>query len=380
VLINFCPSVAFVGKEGDIGAEDGWESKGPGLMSDGNLQVVDKRRPTMTDVATLAGVSQTTVSIVLNGIAEARVSDETIARVRKAAKSLNYVHAVRRVSSAERKETSIVGFIVDEMSTDPWMAIALDGIREKAAESGQDVMTFVTSGDAEAEATAVRTLTKLNLTGVIYGTIQTRAVTPAAEVLEQHVVLLNCFVTDRSIPSITPGEVVGGRNATQHLIELGHRRIAIIQGEDWMDASKDRLKGYKQALAAADIGFDAKLVRPGNWEPSAGYAQTMELMKLAKPPSAIFCCNDLMALGCLEALKELGKRIPEDVSIFGYDDREIAQFVHPSLSTVLLPHHEMGAMSVELLMERIDHPGVSSAQLKSDCPLVIRKSAGAPPR
>lgn len=340
--------------------------------------MIDKRKPTMTDVAALAGVSQTTVSLVLNGIAEARVSDETIARVRKAAKSLNYAHAVRRNLPGTRQDGSVIGFIIDEVATDPWMAIALDGIREKTAVSGQDVLTFVTSGDAEAEATAIRTLGKLNLTGVIYGTIQTRAVTPAPAVLAQNVVLLNCYLADRSAASVTPGEVVGGRCATQHLIDLGHKRIAIIQGEEWMDASKDRLKGYRQALAAADLAVDETLIRPGNWEPSAGYAQTLELMRLNQPPSGIFCCNDLMALGCIEALKELGKNIPRDVSVIGYDDREIAQFIHPPLTTILLPHFEMGSLAVELLLERIEQPGLPPAQLKAECPLVARNSAGPP--
>ena len=134
----------------------------------------------------------------------------------------------------------------------------------------------------------------------------------------------------RTIPSVTPGEVVGGRQATQHLIERGHRRIAIIEGEGFMDASTDRHKGYRQALAAADIAFDASLVRPGNWEPTAGYEQTRSLMALPDPPTAIFCCNDLMALGCYDALKELGCRIPDDVSVVGYDDREIAQHLAPA--------------------------------------------------
>lgn len=338
--------------------------------------MTEKRRPTMTDVAALAGVSQTTVSLVLNGIAEARVSDETITRVKKAAKSLSYVHAVRRAGNGSRHDNGVIGFLVDEISTDPWMAIALDGLREKAAATGLDIMTFVTSGDAEAESTAIRTLGKLNLKGLVYGTIQTRAVTPSNAVMGQQTVLLNCYLADRSVPSVTPGEVVGGRSATQHLIDLGHRRIAIIQGEEWMDASKDRLKGYRQALAAADLGFDERLVRPGNWEPSAGYAQTRELFKLAEPPTAIFCSNDLMALGSLEALKEMGKSIPGDVSVVGYDDREIAQFTHPPLTTVLLPHFEMGVMAAELLLERIDQPGLQPAQLKSECPLVVRASSG----
>ena len=108
-----------------------------------------------------------------------------------------------------------------------------------------------------------------------------------------------------------PGEVLGGRTATERLIRAGHTRIGLIEGEVWMDAMRDRLKGYRQALASHEIPFDAKLVRPGNWEPSAGYEQAYALMKLKDPPTAIFCANDLMALGCFEALKECGLPIPQ---------------------------------------------------------------------
>ena len=183
-----------------------------------------------------------------------------------------------------------------------------------------------------------------------------------------------------SIPSVVPGEVVGGRSATRHLIDKGHRRIAIIQGEPWMDASKDRLKGYRQALAAADITLDEQFIRPGNWEPSAGYEQTIELMQLAAPPTAIFCSNDMMAMGCYEALRSLGLRVPDDVSVVGYDNREIAQFLHPPLTTVVLPHYEMGRLAVELLLEQIGSPPKVPPQLKVECPVVVRKSVAAPSR
>lgn len=338
----------------------------------------ESRRPTMMDVAAAAGVSQTTVSLVLNGIAEARVSEETIERVRKAAEALNYSHNARRSGADERRDAVVIGFIVDEISTDPWMALALEGAREKAAEEGCEMVTFVTNGDAKAELSAVHMLLKLNFSGLIYGAIQTRAVTPPPPLLARSTVLLNCYVEGRNVPSVTPGEVVGGRSATQHLIDLGHRRIAIIQGEEWMDASRDRLKGYRQALSAADMPFDEALVRPGNWEPSAGYEQTLALMGIANPPTAIFCSNDMMALGCYQALRTRGLSVPQDVSVVGYDDREVAQFLHPPLTTVLLPHYDMGAMAVELLLERISASEKSSPQLKAECPLVVRNSAGPP--
>lgn len=336
------------------------------------------RRPTMMDVAAAAGVSQTTVSLVLNGIAEAHVSDETIVRVKKSAQALNYTHNSRRDGTDEPPNTAIIGLIVDEISTDPWMAIALTGAREKAIDAGYEMVAFVTNGHSRAETSAARTMSKLNLSGLIYGAIQTRVVAPPPNLLVKPTVLLNCFVTGRSVPSVTPGEVVGGRTATQYLIDHGHCRIAIIQGEAWMDAANDRLRGYRQALAAADITFDETLVRPGNWEPSAGYEQTKFLMQLPQPPTAIFCCNDMMAMGCYEALKALGLDVPGDVSVVGYDDREIAQFLHPPLTTVLLPHHDMGVLAVELLLEQIAAPGNTPAQLKAECPLITRESVGPP--
>src|SRR5690606_15943563 len=104
------------------------------------------------------------------------------------------------------------------------------------------------------------------------------------------------------------------------LIAAGHRRIALIEGEAGMDTSRDRRRGYAGALAAGGLTYDPDLVRPGNWEPSAGYAQTRALLALPDPPTAIFCANDMMALGCYEALKEMGLRIPQDVAVVGFDD------------------------------------------------------------
>jgi LacI family transcriptional regulator len=332
------------------------------------------RRPTMMDVAAKSDVSQTTVSLVLNGIAEDRVSGDTIRRVREAANALGYVHRFRDATTKTEKDRPIIGLIVDEISTDPWMALALEGARDESISRGVEIVTVVTNGDPEAEIAAERTLSKHNPVGLIYGVIQTRLVTPPATLLQRPIILLNCYLAKPGVPSVVPGEVVGGRSATRHLIDQGHRRIAIIQGEAWMDASQDRLKGYRQALAAADIVFDEVLVRPGNWEPSAGYDQTIELMQLPVPPTAIFCSNDMMALGCYEALRFLGLRVPDDVSVVGYDDREIAQFLHPPLTTVLLPHYEMGGLAVELLLEQIGSPRKSSPQLKVECPMVLRQS------
>ena len=337
------------------------------------------RNPTMTDIAALAGVSQTTVSLVLNDALGARLSDLTRQRVMDAARTLGYRLVRRGTDKASSIDKSAIGFIVDEMSTDPWCAIALDGAREKAWEFGLTLSVAVTRGDADMEGAVMAQMAAQPLLGLIYGTIQTRRITPKPALYRIPTVLLNCYAGDHSLPCVVPGEVLGGRAATERLIKAGHHRIGLIEGEPWMDASRDRLKGYRQALASHEIPFDASLVRPGNWEPSAGYEQTLALLRLKRPPTAIFCANDLMALGCYEALKELHLEVPRDISVVGYDDREIAQFARPPLTTVLLPHFEMGTVAAEQLVDHARRPTSRPQQIKVECPLMERHSVGPPP-
>lgn len=332
----------------------------------------------MMDVATAAGVSQTTVSLVLNNALGARLSRQTRQRVLAAAESLGYRLVRRKASRDPAAGKAVLGFITDQISTDPWSAIALDGVQDRAWEQGVSVTLAVTRGDSEIEEAVASQLAALPLTGLIYSTIQTRQV-PVQPVFERFpTVLLNCYVEDRSLASVVPGEVLGGYVATRRLTRAGHRRIGHIQGEAWMDASHDRLKGYQRALAEYDIPFEEALVKPGNWEPSAGYDRTIELMRMTDPPTAIFCSNDLMALGCYEALRGLGRSVPGDVAVVGYDDREIAQFLNPALTTVLLPHYEMGFEAATLCLERTPGTGHRPPQMKIECPLVERDSAGPP--
>ena len=255
----------------------------------------------MTDIAALAGVSQTTVSLVLNDALGARLSEQTRQRVLEAAKALGYRLVRRGVEKPASVDKGAIGFVVDELSTDPWCAIAQDGAREKAWEFGLTVSVAVTHGDHEMEEAVLAQMASQPLLGLIYGTIQTRRITPTPALYRIPTVLLNCYVADRSLPSIVPAEVLGGRTATERLIRAGHRRIGLIEGEPWMDASRDRLKGYRQALASHEIPFDPVLVRPGNWEPSAGYEQTIVLMNLPQPPTAIFWRLPASADACTAA-------------------------------------------------------------------------------
>jgi LacI family transcriptional regulator len=326
----------------------------------------------MTDVANEAGVSQTTVSLVLNHADGARLSAQTRERVVRAAKKVGYRLARRGPGTGT--EGAAVGFLCDEISTDPWTAIGLDGVREKAWEHGLTVSVAVTRGDEEMEREVLAQMANQPLVGLIYATINTREVSPPAILERIPTVLLNCYVADRSLPSVVPGEVGGGHAATDFLLRAGHRRIGFINGEPRMDASRDRLKGYRQALATADLPIDPELLVAGNWQPASGYQRTLELMRLPIPPTAIFCANDLMAIGCYEALRELGLRIPDDVAVMGYDDREIAQHLHPPLTTVLLPHLEMGALAAEQLLDLSARSINRPRQIKVECPIVERSS------
>lgn len=333
-----------------------------------------RRRPTMTEVALEAGVSQTTVSLVLNEVSNARFSADTRRRVLEAAAQLNY-QTGRRRSSFKGSEQGALAFVVDEMSTDPWMALAMDGIRDKAHERGFVVQAAAGRGNAELEQAIFRQMLSGNVAGLIYGTINTRRIEPPRLPRAVPTVLLNCYVADHSLPSVVPAEVIGGQLATQHLIAAGHRRIGYINGEPWMDASRDRLKGYRRALTAADIAFDPELVRNGNWEPSAGYEHTRALMALASRPTAIFCGNDLMALGSYEALREMRLAIPGDIAVIGYDDREIARYLHPPLSTVVLPHYQMGVEAAEAMLDLVARPNLRTPQIKVEGQIVARQSA-----
>ena len=332
----------------------------------------------MTDVANAAGVSQTTVSLVLNDIREARLSATTRQRVREAASALGYTLS-RQPVSEPHVGASTIGFLADEIATDPWCALQLEAVREKAWEHGLTVTASVSHGDPELERTILRDMLAEPLVGFVYATILTRSVRPLPAFRETRTVLLNCAVPDHSIPAVVPGEILGGYVATLHLLRAGHRRIAHIHGQSWTDPARDRVRGYRRALAEHDILYDPALVLPGNWEPSSGYAGTVTLLNLPDPPTAIFAASDMMALGVYDALKERGLRIPADVSVVGYDDREIARFMRPPLTTVVLPHTAMGHQAVEALLDGQALPGLRQPQIKVECPLVDRESV-APPR
>ncbi len=330
------------------------------------------KRVTMTDVARLAACSQSTVSVVLNNTPGIRISRQTRDRVIAVAHELGYEIIPGHVALGARPRQ--IGIVFDRIATSPEAVVSIDGARETAWTTGHVLTIAETLNDVEMEPVTIEAILRNGVDALVYATIMTRRVQvpePLARA-KVPVVLLNCYADDRRFPSVCPGEVAGGHRATETLVRAGHRRIAIITGEMWMDAARDRLRGYRQALATADIAYDPALVREGNWQTSAGYEQTHALMDLRVPPTAIFCSNDRMAVGCYEALKERGLAIPCEVSVIGYDDEEVARHLSPQLTTLVLPHREMGRWAIERALAPIavgKHPIA-----KLECPLIVRDS------
>lgn len=341
------------------------------------------RRPTMTDIAKLAGVSQSTVSLVINQMSGAKVSAETRKRVLRIAAELGYPLARHgHEPDGARQQRNLIVYLTDELSTSPHAMQTIDGARDAAWEHDYLLSVFATRSDPEYEnAVLGRLLANPALLGVVYATIFTRAVTVPALLGAVPTVLLNCHQKERRerlYSSVVPSEVLGGFAATTHLLEAGHRRIGFINGEGWIEAAAERLKGYRQALSTRDIPFDPALVREGDWQVSSGHAHALALLRLPDPPTALFCANDLMAVGALEAVRELGLAVPGQVSVVGYDDQDIARYTQPPLSTVLLPNYEMGRWAAESLIAQVNGGVVRRTSMKMDCPLVARDSVGPP--
>lgn len=328
-----------------------------------------KSRITMKDVALKAGVSQSTVSFVLNGLEDMRISRDTRKRVMEAVEELGY-----RPRGAGRPPkapgSGIIGLMIDEIATSPFAAISIEGVQEEAWKRDVIVEIVMTGGNADYEVEVLKKWAGDNALGVIYGSILTREIHPSDALARHKTVLLNCYDRGDRHSSVVPAERRGGETATRALIDAGHRRIAFISGEPWMEASDQRMEGYERALRAARIPVDPSLIVEGNFLPSGGRAATLKLMEGDRRPDAIFCANDLTAVGCYEALKELGERPGETVAVMGYDDQEIAQHLSPPLSTVLLPHREMGQWCVERLLG----PDQPFEAHRMECPLVLRSS------
>ncbi len=334
------------------------------------------RRVTMNAVAKHAGVSQTTVSYVINGVISANIPEETRQRVRDSIRELGY-HPNAAARKMRTNRSQLIGVITDEIATTPHAGKIVKGAQDAAWASGKLILLINTSRNAELEQAAVEAMLEHQVAGILYAAMYHRQVDPPKALYEAPAVLMNCLCAERSLPSVVSDEVGGGRLATEVLLRKGHRRIAFANHTSVDPGAVGRLQGYKEALAAYGLPFDEDLVCFSIGEADGGYRCTMHLFQQPDRPTALFCYNDRMAMGAYDALRKLKLSIPEDVAVVGFDNQEIiAAHLHPGLTTLELPHYEIGKWAVEYLLAHVteDYP-LTPVQQVIGCPLVERKSA-----
>lgn len=330
----------------------------------------------MQDVAELAGVSRTTVSFVLNEVPDSNIPQATKDRVWAAVAELGYrPNWMARGLRSQRTHT--VGFVSDLIATTPHANFMIQGAQDKAWDHDSLLLLINTGASQEMKMAAVDMMLERQVEGIIYATMWHREAHPPDIIKEVPAVLLDCYVADRSIPSVVPDDELGGYTAVSTLIRKGHTHIGYLQNEDPVDAARLRLAGYQRALAENGIPYDDSLITAVS--DRHGYDGAMTLLKRSDRPTALFVFNDRMAMGVYDAVRNLGLAIPGDIAIIGYDNQElIAPNLYPALTTMELPHYNMGSWAVEQLFSLINDPAAQSTtavQHKMECPLIERQSA-----
>ena len=335
-------------------------------------------RARISDVAAAAGVSVTTVSLVMNDV-ESRISAETRQRVREAARAVGYApSSVARGLRTQRTRT--VGLISDQIATTPFAGRMLAGAQDAARDAGHLVYLLDTGGDAAIEREAIDALTAQQVDAMIYACMWHRVVDVPQGVLPK-TVLLDCRPVNGGYRSVVPDDRAGGAAAVRELVAAGHRRIAYIDTDDGPIASQLRHEGYLEALAEAGIPADPALHITGETSAHGGRAAAEALLDLPddERPTGIFCFNDRMAAGVYIAAHRRGLDIPRDLSVVGYDDQQlIAAEQDPPLTTVALPHYAMGRWAMEVALG-VRAEGDEDATHLMECPVIRRDSVGPPP-
>jgi LacI family transcriptional regulator len=332
--------------------------------------------PTIRDVAEKAGVSLATVSHVINNTRY--VSDAVRLKVIESMEIVGYrPNALAR--SLRRGKTLTIGLILPD-SSNPFFAEVGRVIEDEAYEQGYSVVLCNTEGDGEKESHYVKVLTEKQVDGIIFLAEGDRS-EPLELLMDQRmaVVLVDEEVPDykTAVDTVVTNNYDGGFQATEHLIQLGHKKIACIAGPSPITLSAQRIKGYCDALKKHGIDYDENLVVKGDFHQESGYDQTKQLLSFENRPTAIFACNDLMAMGSLRAAFEMGFSVPRDLAILGFDDISFASYTIPPLSTISQPKDELGRLAVQLLIDRMTNDQHVFQQICLDTRLVVRDSCGA---
>lgn len=325
----------------------------------------------MRDVARQAGVSVSTVSHVINNTRA--VNEATRQRVREAMNELGYKpNALAR--SLRRQETKMLGLILPDIA-DPLSAEIARAIEDASFAQNYSLILCNSEGDLEKQLAYTNALIEKQVAGIFFVAARVNAM--LAEDLQRRkvpLVSIDPEVFGVEVDTVLTDQVQGGRLATQHLIDLGHERIACISGEPDRSSSAERVTGYRQALKQNHIPLDERLVVAGNFQYESGYEASQRLLASDERPTAIFACNDLMAVGCIKAATDLGRRVPESLSVVGFGDVRLASFTNPPLTTVAQPKYEIGTLATEMLLDRIRGLDSPARYMKLETELRVRGS------
>ncbi|WP_457100796.1 LacI family DNA-binding transcriptional regulator [Microbacterium sp. P5_E9] len=325
---------------------------------------------TMRDVAKAAGVSIATVSHVVNDKEGARIGDDARRRVQESVIALGYrPNALAKTLS--QGTAPFIGFVSDAIATTPFAGQIIRGAQDEARKHGYVLLVVDAGGNRAAEDDAIVMMLEHQVQGVLYSSWYHHEIVVPDVLRDTDTVLVDCFAPGSGLPAVVPDEEQGGRAATEELLAAGHRRIALINTTTPSPAQTGRLAGYRAALHSAGIAFDESLVFPAAPNQEGGYAATSQIV--ASEATAVFCHNDRVAMGLYDGLREQGLRIPDDIAVMGFDNQDvIAAHLRPPLSTVALPHYELGAAAVRVLLDR--EPGTEGSVYLIACPPVRRES------
>ncbi|MFS3930419.1 LacI family DNA-binding transcriptional regulator [Priestia flexa] len=328
----------------------------------------------MSDVAKLANVAPATVSRVLSQ--PHLVSKDTQEKVLKAIKELNYQpHMIAR--QFRKKETKTILVVVPDI-TRPFFSEVLKGIQHKAVENGYRVILGDAENDIQREGEYVDLLFQKQADGMILLTARMDK-NRIEEISKQFPLVLACeYIDGLDISTVSIDNVSSARKITEHLIRLGHSKIAHITGPMNVILSRDRLKGFQQAMNSHSLPVEPTYIQEGDFSLESGYHQMIKLLSLENPPTSVFVFNDEMALGSIKAVKDSGMKVPDDIAVVGFDNLNMSSIIEPNITTIDQPKYEIGNKAMELLLQLINGKEIKKKKIVLKDEILIRESCGSP--
>jgi len=341
---------------------------------------------TIKEIAKMAGVSTATVSYVINGTK--KLSDETTKKVNDAIKALNYTPNMVATNLRTGKSNTI-GVIVEDIRCFPVPDI-VNGIGEELEKANYNMVvhdlhlyekiwpdyTKITNYTDRIKK-GVELLRRSMVSGIIYVCMHDRIIDDLIEPMDIPLVYAySSCSNERSY--ITYDDVKSAKMMAEYLIALGHRKIAVIGGYPHAYPTQTRLEGIRNAMQENGLSMPEEYICYGDWEYNSGYKNAINLLNLKEPPTAIFALNDIMAAGCYHAASEFGLKIPDDISIAGFDNRDISRYLYPALTTMNLPLNDIGKQAFSMLFESINEEAAAPQQIALPCQVIKRSSTAKP--